>query len=89
MAADPFVELRGEFLREHVDVLDAVAQAMPGQSRVSLLRQILGEWVEREVHRSSVVMRVWHGNGNGPESDRSCTGCSSELARVRSGRGSA
>jgi len=52
-------------------------------------RQILGEWVEREVHRSSVVMRVWHGNGNGPESDRSCTGCSPELARVRSGRGTA
>lgn len=52
-------------------------------------RQILGEWVEREVHRSSVVMRVWHGNGNGGESDRSCAGCSPELARVRSGRGSA
>jgi len=27
---DPFVELRGEVLREHVDIIDAVAQTMPG-----------------------------------------------------------
>ncbi len=35
MTADPFVELRGEVLREHVDVMDAVAQATPGASRMT------------------------------------------------------
>jgi hypothetical protein len=68
--ADPFIELRGEVLREHVDVIDAVVQATPGASRMSVLREIVAEWVEREVHRSSVVMRVWGGNGNAPESER-------------------
>lgn len=61
-------------LREHVDVIDAVVQATPGASRMSVLREIVAKWVESEVHRSSVVMRVWNGNGNEPEAHRSCTG---------------
>lgn len=84
-AADPFIELRGEVLREHVDVIDAVVQATPGASRMSVLRQIVGEWVEREVHRSSVVMRVWGSNGNAPESNRSRTGSGPEADRSRTG----
>ena len=72
--SDPFIELRGDVLREHVDVIDAVVQATPGASRMSVLRQIVAEWVDREVHRSSVVMRVWNSNGTAPESQRSRAG---------------
>lgn len=74
MSADPFVELRGEVLREHVDVMDAVAQATPGASRMSVLREILADWVEREKHRSMLVQRVCGGNGSAPESDRNRAG---------------
>lgn len=74
MASDPFVEIRGEILREHVDVIDAVVQATPGASRMSILREIVGQWVDRETHRSMLVMRVRQGNGSGPESDRNHTG---------------
>lgn len=82
--ADPFIELRGDVLREHIDVIDAVVQATPGASRMSVLRSIVAEWVEREVHRSSVVMRVWNANGNAPESERSRSGNAPESGR-RSG----
>lgn len=71
---DPFVELRGEVLREHVDIIDAVAQATPGATRTSVLRQIIAEWVDRELHRASLVTRVARGNGSGPEADRNPTG---------------
>ena len=70
MTADPFVELRGEILREHVDIIDAIVQATPGASRVSVLRQIVAEWAEREVHKSSLVMRVWNCNGNAAAAER-------------------
>lgn len=84
--ADPFIELRGDVLREHVDVIDAVVQATPGASRMSVLREIVSEWVEREVHRSSVVMRVWGSNGNAPESERSRSGVGPEVGRGKGGR---
>lgn len=84
--SDPFIELRGEVLREHVDVIDAVVQATPGASRMSVLREIVAEWVEREVHRSSVVMRVWGSNGNAPEFGRSQTGNVTAAGRGRTGR---
>jgi hypothetical protein len=74
MSADPFVELRGEVLREHVDVLDAVAQATPGASRMSVLREIISEWVQHEKHRAMLVNRVTQGNGSAPEAARSRTG---------------
>lgn len=74
MATEPFVELRGEILREHVDVIDAVVQATPGASRMSLLRQIIAEWVEHECHRAMLVQRVRRSNGSEPESNRNRTG---------------
>ena len=68
--SDPFVEVRGDVLREHVDIIDAVAHAIPGASRTSVLREIIAEWCEREIHRSTLVQRVARGNGNVPEVDR-------------------
>lgn len=72
--ADPFVELRGEVLREHVDVIDAVVQATPGASRMSLLREIVAAWVEQKCHEATLIQRVRGSNGNAPESDRNRTG---------------
>lgn len=72
--ADPFVELRGEVLREHVDVIDAVVQATPGASRMSVLREIVGAWVDQKCHEASLIERVRRGNGNGPEANRSRAG---------------
>ena len=74
MSNDPFVELRGEVLREHVDVLDAVAHATPGASRMTILRAVLGEWVDRKRHESMLIQRVTGGNGNAPEAHRKRTG---------------
>ena len=71
---DPYVELRGEVLRASVDIMDAIVQATPGSSRTSLLRQIIAEWAAREVHKSTLVLRVANSNGNGPEADRNRTG---------------
>lgn len=68
--ADPFVELRGEILREHIDVIDAVVQATPGASRMSVLREIIGSWVEQKCHEASLIHRVRGPNGNAPESQR-------------------
>lgn len=68
---DPFVELRGDVLQEHVDVLDAVAQASPGANRMTVLRDILAEWCEREIHRATVVLRVSRGKGSAGETRRS------------------
>lgn len=68
---DHLVELRGEVLREHVDVLDAVVQATPGASRMSVLRWILGDWVDAKRHEATLVLRVCPGKGSGTESDRS------------------
>lgn len=56
--AEPYVELRADVLAEHIAVIDAVAQSTPGASRASVLRQIVAEWVEREIHRCTLVQRV-------------------------------
>lgn len=74
MSTDPFVELRGDIAREHIDVMDAVAQATPGASRMSVLREIISEWVEHEKHRAMLVTRVTKGNGSAPEPERSRSG---------------
>ena len=76
--SDPFVELRGEVLREHVDILDAVAQAKPGSSRMSVLREVLADWVERKCHEASLIQRVRRGNGSGTEADRNRNGRGAE-----------
>lgn len=60
--SDPYIELRGEIAREHMDVLDAVVQATPGASRMALVRQIIGEWVDRKTHEASLIQRVRRGN---------------------------
>lgn len=72
--ADPFIELRGEILREHIDVIDAVVQATPGASRMSVLREIVGAWVDQKCHEATLIHRVRRSNGDAPESDRSRTG---------------
>lgn len=69
--ADPFVEVRGDFLRDHIDVIDAVVQATPGASRMSVMREIVGAWVEKKCHEASLIQRVRRGNGSEAESGRS------------------
>ena len=72
--ADPFIEVRGEILREHIDVIDAVVQATPGASRMSVLRQIVAQWVDQKVHEASLIHRVAGSNGSAPEAHRSRNG---------------
>ena len=74
MPADHLVELRGEVLREHVDIIDAVVQATPGANRMTVVRQILDEWVDRKLHEASLIERVRRANGNGLEADRNRSG---------------
>lgn len=69
--ADPFVEVRGEFLREHIDIIDAVCQANPGLSRVGVIRELVEKWCKQKVSESTLVLRVANANGGGPESRRS------------------
>lgn len=68
------VELRGEVPRDVMDVVDAVVQATPGASRMSVVRAVLADWVEREVHKSTLILRVRTGNGNPPEGSRNRAG---------------
>ena len=89
MSTDPFVELRGEILREHVDVIDAVVQATPGASRMSIVREIVGAWCDQKCHEASLIQRVRRSNGNAAESDRSCTGSAPESGRHHHGSGTA
>lgn len=83
--SDPYIELRGEIQREYMDVIDAVVQATPGASRMSVVREIVGEWVDRKIHEFSLIQRVRRGNGNAPESDRSWTGNGPATRRKRNG----
>lgn len=72
--SDPYVEIRGEFDREHVDVLDAVAQARPGASRTSILREVLADWVAAKKHEASLIHRVTRDHGIRPELGRQRVG---------------
>ncbi|WP_439606842.1 hypothetical protein [Hydrogenophaga sp.] len=76
--ADHLVELRGEVLREHIDVIDAVVQATPGASRMSVVRAILDDWCERKCHEASLIQRV-------TDSQRNRTGNGSDAGRKRGG----
>lgn len=76
--SDPFIELRGEILCEHMDIVDAVVQATPGASRMSIVRAIVAEWVDRKVHEASLIHRVRRSNGNGTEADRNRNGRATE-----------
>lgn len=63
MATDShLIELRGEVMREDIDVIDAVVRA------------ILSDWADRKIHEASLIQRVRRGNGNAPEVDRKRTG---------------
>ena len=68
------VELRGEIPRDLIDVVDAVVAATPGASRMSVVRGVLAEWVDRKVHESMLIQRVRRHNGTAPESDRNRNG---------------
>lgn len=72
--SDHLIELRGEIPREVMDVIDAVVQATPGASRMSIVREILGEWVDRKVHEATLIQRVRRGNGGRTEGGRNGTG---------------
>ncbi|MCX8003687.1 MAG: hypothetical protein N2688_01835 [Burkholderiaceae bacterium] len=72
--SEHLVELRGEVPREVMDVIDAVVQATPGASRMSIVREILSEWVDRKVHEATLIQRVRRGNGCRAEAARNCTG---------------
>lgn len=74
MQTNPFVELRGEVDGDDVAIMDAVAQATPGASRMSLLREIIRDWADRERHRSRLVQNACRSNGSEGEADRNRTG---------------
>lgn len=57
------IELRGEIDADHIAVIDAVVQATPGASRVSVVRQIISEWVARKSHEATLIQRVMRGKG--------------------------
>ena len=75
---DHLVELRGEIDRAVMDVIDAVVQSRPGSHRMTLVREILNEWTDREIHRSTLVLRVSESQrnrtGSAPETDRKPNG---------------
>lgn len=65
-------ELRIDLDNDHpaLAVLDAIVQADPAQSRSSIVRRVLREWAERELHRATLIVRVaWH-NAVEPETGR-------------------
>lgn len=68
MADQDFVELRGDVARADIDVMDAVAQATPGASRMGLLREIMADWAKRM--EAMMVVRVSGANGIKPEPQR-------------------
>lgn len=69
--SDPFIEIRGEFSRDQIEIMDAYCQANPGKSRVAILRELLDVWCKQRVHEATLVMRVAGRNGSGSESRRS------------------
>jgi hypothetical protein len=71
---DPFIEIRCDFLREQVDVIDAVVKATPGATRSSLMRAIVGNWVDRKLHEASLIERLRRGNGVAPAVERQRSG---------------
>lgn len=86
---DPYIEVRGDFLREHVDVIDAVVQATPGASRTAVLRAIVADWVERKVHEAILVQRVARHNGIAPAPERHASGNAAAPERHPEGSGAA
>ena len=53
------VEIRGD--------VDAVVQATPGSSRMSVVREVLQAWAEKKRHEAMLIQRVMRGKGSGGE----------------------
>jgi hypothetical protein len=66
------IELRVDLDPDHpaLAVMDAIVQHDPAQSRASIVRQVLSEWAERELHRATVIVRVAGRYGDRAESGR-------------------
>lgn len=62
-------ELRVELPGDEVAVLDGHCQAL-GLDRTKVVREILRQWSDRELHRATVICRVAGRNPGSPESDR-------------------
>lgn len=72
MGNEPFVEVRGDLPREHIDIIDAIAQANPGASRMSILREIVSAWVEQKLHEHRLIQNIVKVNGTVTEPKRRC-----------------
>lgn len=66
------MELRVEMDEQHpaLAVMDAIAQADPSESRASITRRVLREWAERELYRSTLIVRVANRHGVTADMDR-------------------
>ena len=72
------VEIRGEIDAADMAVIDAVVQAAPGASRIGVIRQIIREWSDRELHRATLICRVAGRNGSDSASARNRGGSGAE-----------
>ena len=63
------VELRGEYPKDLIDVIDAVSAAKR-ISRTELVGLVLAEWAEKKVHEATLIHRVTRGNPVWTDSDR-------------------
>lgn len=59
-------ELRVEVPREELAVLDGYCSAT-GRDRSDLVRQVLREWSDKQLHIATIVVRV--AGGNPPQSE--------------------
>lgn len=66
------VELRVDLDQDHpaLAVMDAIVQADPAESRSSIVRRVLREWADRELHRAILVTRVAARHADTAESSR-------------------
>jgi hypothetical protein len=66
------IELQVDLDHDHpaLAVMDAIVQADPSQSRSAIVRRVLREWAEREIHRATVIVRVAGRSGSAAESGR-------------------
>ena len=59
--ANENTELRGPCPKHIVDVLDAISMSKR-MSRTDLINEILGEYVDRRVHETSLLISIARGN---------------------------
>lgn len=72
-SVNDLVEVRGEVDRDIVDVMDAISSA-EGISRTAVLRRWLRDKADAEIHRSTLILRVWSGKGSVLETVRQRSG---------------